>query len=293
MVLGIEQAAPRCHVARNEKDRARLTANAKTDLDKAKALFYYVSQKIRYMGLTPEKDRPGFEPHDVCLTFGKKYGVCRDKAALLVAMLRTAGLNAYPVLVNVGSKKDAEVPDAGFNHAIVGVELKKGQYLLLDPTDEHARDFQPWYDGDQSYLVARPEGEDLRTSAFKPPEENMMRIKTTGVLTAAGRLEAKSELWFGGANDDIYRNAFSNMKAGRPSPVLRAIPQAGDAGRQAHVAEADAGKHAGCRDADQGGDGVFRGWHDRDRPREIGGHRAVDRERPRPRESHSRGHGPG
>lgn len=196
-----------------QKTVSDLTANAKTDLDKARALFYYVSQKVRYMGLTPEQDRPGFEPHDVSMTFAKKYGVCRDKAALLVAMLRTAGLNAYPVLVNVGSKKDEEVPDAGFNHAIVGVEMQKGQYLLLDPTDEHARDFQPWYDGDQSYLVARPEGEDIKTSAFKPPEENMMRIKTTGVLTAAGELQAKSELWFQGANDDVYRNAFSDMKA--------------------------------------------------------------------------------
>ena len=189
-----------------------LTANAQTDLDKAKALFYFVSQKIRYMGLTPEKDRPGFEPHDVCVTFGKQYGVCRDKAALLVTMLRTAGLNAYPVLVNVGSKKDRESPNADFNHAIVGVEMEKGKYILLDPTDEHARDLQPWYDGDQSYLVARPEGEDLLVSSFKPPEENLMRIKTTGVLTATGKLEARSELWFDGANDDIYRNEFSAMK---------------------------------------------------------------------------------
>jgi transglutaminase-like putative cysteine protease len=195
-----------------QKTVAQLTANAKSDLDKARALFYYVSQKIRYMGLTPEQDRPGFEPHDVCMTFGKQYGVCRDKAALLVAMLRTAGLNAYPVLVNVGSKKDVEVPDADFNHAIVGVELKKGQYILLDPTDEHARDFQPWYDGDQTYLVARPDGEDLRTSAYQPPEDNMMRIKTTGLLTASGRLDAKSEFWFGGANDDVYRNEFAAMK---------------------------------------------------------------------------------
>src|SRR5580704_4764812 len=106
---------------------SNLTAGAKTDMDKIKALFYHVSKKIRYMGLTPEKDRPGFEPHDVCLTFAKNYGVCRDKAALLVEMLRTAGLNAYPVLVNVGSKKDKESPDAGFNHAIVAVEFTKGE----------------------------------------------------------------------------------------------------------------------------------------------------------------------
>ena len=59
-----------------------LIAGAKTDREKIQAIFNHVAKNIRYMGLTPEKDRPGFEPHDVSLTFGKKYGVCRDKAAL-------------------------------------------------------------------------------------------------------------------------------------------------------------------------------------------------------------------
>jgi transglutaminase-like putative cysteine protease len=204
------------------KKVADLTAGAKTDMDKIKALFYYVSPNIRYMGLTPEKDRPGFEPHDVCLTFGKKYGVCRDKAALLVSMLRAAGLKSYPVLVSVGSKKDPEVPDAGFNHAIVCVELQKGQYTLMDPTDEHARDIFPLYDGDQSYLVTRPEGENIQTSPFAPPEHNMMRIRTTGTLAANGELDAKSELWFDGANDDVYRDAFSHMK---PDDIRRFFEQ--------------------------------------------------------------------
>jgi len=189
-----------------------LTAGSKTDLDKVKALFYHVSKKVRYMGLTPEKDRPGFEPHDVCLTFDKKYGVCRDKAALLVSMLRTAGLNAYPVLINVGLKKDREVPDVGFNHAIVTVELPKGEYLLMDPTDENTRELLPAGDRNQSYLVCRPEGEMIRTSPIQHPEDEMMRVRTTGVLSAAGALEAKSELSFQGVNDDAYRNLFANLK---------------------------------------------------------------------------------
>ena len=71
-----------------KKSVADLTANSKTDMERIKSVFYFVAQKIRYMGLTPEKDRPGFEPHDVRLTFENKYGVCRDKAALLVS---TAG----------------------------------------------------------------------------------------------------------------------------------------------------------------------------------------------------------
>ncbi len=143
-----------------------------SEMDRIKAVFYFVSKKVRYMGLTPEKDRPGFEPHDVEITFGKKYGVCRDKAALLVSMLREAGLEAYPVLISVGVKRDAEVPDPDFNHAIVSVQLKQGDYLLMDPTDENTRALLPTRDCDQSYLVCRPEGENLKISPVQPPERS-------------------------------------------------------------------------------------------------------------------------
>ena len=189
-----------------------LTAGAKTDTDKIKALFYFVSNKIQYEGITPETNRPGFEPHDVCITFDKKYGVCRDKAALLVSMLRLAGLNAYPVLVSVGTRRDAEVPGLLFNHEIAGVELEKGQMVLMDPTDENTRELLPASDRNQSYLVARPDGDTIRLSPIQPPEENLLSIITTGVLTADGVIEAKSELLFQGINDDAYRNAFSHMK---------------------------------------------------------------------------------
>ncbi|MGA3006347.1 MAG: DUF3857 domain-containing protein [Opitutaceae bacterium] len=191
---------------------AELTAGAKTDEEKIDAVFQYVSANIRYMGVTPEKDRPGFEPHDVKLTFAKKYGVCRDKAALLVAMLKLAGEQAYPVLINVGVRLDAEVPDPFFNHAIVAVESAPGRYVLMDPTDEHTRDLLPGYDDNQSYLVCRPEGDTLRRSPVVPPAANMMRIATIGTLSRDGALTATATLDFNGVNDDEYRNAFAQMK---------------------------------------------------------------------------------
>ncbi|HEY3913591.1 MAG TPA: DUF3857 domain-containing protein, partial [Verrucomicrobiae bacterium] len=189
-----------------------LTAGQTSEMERIKSVFYFVSKKIRYMGVTPEKDRPGFEPHDVEITYDKKYGVCRDKAALLVSMLREAGLNAYPVLISIGVKRDPEVPDPDFNHAIVSVQLSKGEYILMDPTDENTRALLPTSDCDQSFLVCRPEGEGLKISSVQPADEHLMRIQTTGTLTAAGSLEAKSMLYFDGVNDDEYRNAFASMK---------------------------------------------------------------------------------
>ena len=190
----------------------RLTANAPTDLDKVKAIFYFVSNKIRYSGLTLETNRPGFEPHDVCVTFNKKYGVCRDKAGLLVAMLRLAGFQAYPVLINIGAIRDMHVPQPDFDHAIACVELKKGEYTLMDPTDENTRDLLPSYDCHRSYLVCKPEGETLRLSPVPSPEKHMLYVKTTGTLDANGVLNATSELSFEGVNDDAYRNHLSHLK---------------------------------------------------------------------------------
>ena len=100
---------------------AALVKGAASDEEKIRALFRFVSQEIRYMGLTLEDESPGYAPHDVHLTFDNRYGVCRDKAALLVAMLRIAGFEAYPVLIYVGPKMDADVPLPYFNHAIVAV----------------------------------------------------------------------------------------------------------------------------------------------------------------------------
>ena len=75
-------------------------------------------------------------------------------------MLREAGLDAYPVLISVGTKRDPEVPDPDFNHAIVCVQLKPGDYLLMDPTDENTRALLPTGDCNQSYpgLPARGRG---------------------------------------------------------------------------------------------------------------------------------------
>jgi transglutaminase-like putative cysteine protease len=179
---------------------------------KLRAVFKFVSQEVRYMGITVEKEAPGYEPHDVQLTFDNRHGVCRDKAALLVAMLRLAGFKAFPVLIHAGPKKDEEVPQPYFNHAISAVENDGGAYALMDSTDENTRDLFPAYLCNTSYLVARPEGDTLRTAPIVPAEENLMRIETEATLDASGNLAGESVLHFDGINDNAYRGYFSRIK---------------------------------------------------------------------------------
>jgi transglutaminase-like putative cysteine protease len=180
---------------------------------KIEAIFQWASQQVRYMGITTENESPGWEPHDVKMTFANLHGVCRDKAALLVAMLRIAGFEAYPVLIQAGPKKDGEVPNVQFNHAITAVRDGDGSYQLMDCTDESTKDLLPSYLCDCSYLVAQPAGETLQTSPIIPAQENMVLVETTGRIDAQGNLTAESEIKFNGINDNAYRGYFTRIKA--------------------------------------------------------------------------------
>lgn len=179
---------------------------------KIEAIFRWVSQEVRYMGITIEAEAPGYEPHDVSLTFENRHGVCRDKAALLAAMLRLADIEAYPVIIHVGPKKDEEVPGLYFNHAICCVRNDDNTYLLMDPTDENTKELLPAYLCDRSYLVAYPEGESLQTSPIIPANENMVLVETSGQIDSQGNLTAETELKFNGINDNAYRGYFARVK---------------------------------------------------------------------------------
>ena len=192
-----------------EKTTAEMTNVVESLGGDVEKIYRWVAHQIRYMGLTMEDKSPGYAPHDVDITFENRYGVCRDKAALLVAMLRIAGHEAYPVLIHVGAKMDEEVPSPFFNHAIVAVAdaAAPGGYVLMDPTAETSNDIFPAYLGNRSYLVAKKGGERLLVSPVKPAAENSLSIATKGTLGKDGSAVVDTAVSFSGINDTIYRNS--------------------------------------------------------------------------------------
>jgi transglutaminase-like putative cysteine protease len=187
--------------------------------DAMRAIYKWVSQEVRYMGLTMEDDSPGYAPHDIDITFENRYGVCRDKAALLAAMLRIAGFDACPALINVGEKMDPDVPQPYFNHAITAVRAPDDPsaddsgFILMDSTNESSRDLLPAYLGGMSYLVATPEGEGLHVSRVVPADRNAVSVDTECTLDDEGVLVVRSRAAFTGLNDTIYRGSLLRKKA--------------------------------------------------------------------------------
>ena len=103
------------------KEKAlELTKDAKTDAEKARAIYDFVAQDYRYVSLSFGTGR--FQPHAASQTFAEKYGDCKDKHTLLASMLKAVGLNADPVLISTERNLDPEVPSpAQFNHVITAI----------------------------------------------------------------------------------------------------------------------------------------------------------------------------
>jgi transglutaminase-like putative cysteine protease len=119
-----------------QQQALQLTANLKTDEDKVRAIYEFVSLKYHYIGLDFGIGR--YQPHAADDVLGNGYGDCKDKHTLLAALLKAAGFEAWPALIHSVRKLDPEIPSpAQFNHVITVVPLG-GKYIWLDTTPEVA-----------------------------------------------------------------------------------------------------------------------------------------------------------
>ena len=170
--------------------------------EKVARLLAWLHDKVRYTGI--EFAEAAIIPRSPKETLTRGYGDCKDKAALLVGLLRTAGIPAHVALLGTGPGPDVapELPGlGGFDHAIVYVpqSTEVAAQLWIDPTDEFARAGElPIADQARLALIARPETRELVTIPAAGPEENRF-VETREVFLASdlggGRLVETTRYW--------------------------------------------------------------------------------------------------
>jgi transglutaminase-like putative cysteine protease len=140
------EATPAIHAKSDE-----LTRQAKTEIEKIRAIAAFV-QQTNYVSVDLNvMHGGGYIPHPATQVLAKNYGDCKDKAALMRALLKAANVDSYEVGIYSGDRHFVrpEWPSAmQFNHAIVAVKVspetnlptvvevpKMGRLLIFDPTD--------------------------------------------------------------------------------------------------------------------------------------------------------------
>jgi hypothetical protein len=180
---------------------------ARTDWEKISRLTHWVAEEIRYSGISMGPGE-GYTLHKGTMNFRDRCGVCKDKAGMLVTMLRAAGFTSYAAMTMAGSRID-RIPADQFNHSVTLVKVD-GQYHLLDPTwVPGVRELWSSAEQQQEYLMGVPEGADLQSTPLSPPENHFIRYRLDSVIKADGTLSGSVEVTAEGQSDSGLRRIFT------------------------------------------------------------------------------------
>ncbi len=181
-----------------------LTANSKTELERIAAIGRYV-QNLQYISIQIGAGR--YRPHAAAEVFAKSYGDCKDKANLMRAMLKSIGIESYPVLIFSGDPtfvREEWASPTQFNHCIIAVKVtdatqaatvvqhaKLGRLLIFDATDDDTPvGFLPDHEQNSFALIAAGDTGSLMRMPVASPEANKLERQTEAVLAADGGLTA-------------------------------------------------------------------------------------------------------
>jgi cellulose synthase operon protein C len=174
----------------------KLTDGLKTDREKVAAIYAYAAGEIRYVAL--EFGIEGIRPRRAALTLARGWGDCKDKATLIVSMLREIGIGAELVLVRTGMRGGFEPKIASlapFDHAIAYVPSLD---LYLDGTAEHTGTGElPAMDRSAMALRITDQGGELVTlpeaeaAASIDTRRFQLDLRPNGELAFDGRLETR------------------------------------------------------------------------------------------------------
>jgi len=185
-----------------------LTALAKTEYEKIRAISQYV-QNIQYISIQTGVGRGGgYRPHSSTEVFAKSYGDCKDKANLMRAMLKVVGITSLPVSIYSGDPDYVRVDwpsPQQFNHCIIAVKVSDqtqagtiiqhptlGRLLIFDPTDsETPLGDLPFYLQGSLALIDSKDVKELARMPVTPPEMNYLERTTTVELKADGAIAGK------------------------------------------------------------------------------------------------------
>ncbi|HZY47566.1 MAG TPA: transglutaminase family protein, partial [Candidatus Bathyarchaeia archaeon] len=146
-------------------------------------------ESVRYTGV--EFGESSLVPQFPSETLKRGYGDCKDKATLLVTMLRSAGIPANLALLNSGPGPEINTSLFGmgmFDHAIVYVPASGAAAdLWIDATAQYSQvGMLPWMDYGRWALVIEDRTESLRKTPEITSAENVHRESRQVTLAGYG-----------------------------------------------------------------------------------------------------------
>ena len=202
---------------------------AHSEQDSISILTHWVADNIRYAGISMGPGE-GYTLHNAQMNYTDRCGVCKDKAGMLVCMLRAAGFKAYAAMTMAHERID-RIPADQFNHSVCAVQHRDGHFEMLDPTwVPNVRELWSSAEQQQGYLMGLPQGADLMYTPISAPENHYLRITGNSTISSDGTLSGTITITAEGQSDAAVRRIFNcrtaEWKRNMEAELLRIAPNA-------------------------------------------------------------------
>ena len=226
-----------------------LTAGAKTELEKIRAIGTYV-QNLQYISIDIGVGYGnGMIPRPSNMVLSRGYGDCKDKANLMRAMLRALKIEAYPIAIYSGDPnfvREEWASPGQFNHAIIAVKVsdetraptvmnhaKLGRLLIFDATDPYTPvgDLPDYLQGSLALIMAGENG-GLSRMPVTPPETNLLERTVEVNLSSDGSIKGIIKEIANGQESTMFRAQRRLLSAGDYSKMIEGWLTRGATGAQ-------------------------------------------------------------
>lgn len=210
-----------------QKKVKELVSDARDRESKIRAIYNFVATKIRYVGI--EFGQSAYQPSNAIQVFKHRYGDCKDKVTLLIAMLKLAQIKAYPAMINPApyAKIDLRMSSPSqFAHLICAVPgdgkmvtplphyqvSSLPHYLWLDPTVETCSyDTLPYSDqGRHAFVITESDGFFV-TTPIDQPEANKLSMSIKLEIDSDGTANGVERVKTTGQFSIDYRFLYKNI----------------------------------------------------------------------------------
>lgn len=178
-----------------EAEVARIAAATSDPEQRLLAALRFVQREVRYLGI--EMGANSHAPHAPSLVLERRFGDCKDKTLLSLALLRGLGIPARPALVHTGLRETTQqrLPTPwAFNHVLVQADLG-GRRVWLDPTraPQAGKGVAQWVQSDFGRaLLVSPDTRELVPMAG--PEARALKRELRTVLDASAGFDQPATL---------------------------------------------------------------------------------------------------
>lgn len=205
---------------------SELIKDKATDEEKARAIYDWVANRTRYVGL--EFGLSAYQPHPAADVHDKRYGDCKDKANLLITMLGLAGIKARPVLLHADERRlvDQGLPTLNaFNHCIALADVG-GKDVWLDATAETcAYGDIPYSDrGVEALVVGEGKGE-FKTIPPYQPAENGVDVSSKITVNPDGSAIMQTEITMRGEAGQSLRATVRSLTPDQRKVMMQTMGQ--------------------------------------------------------------------